>query len=69
MAITVSFPIKPFPVPESVVLEVPTSGLRQDGMQPAVHLKLKDLTEETLLELCDQFMKDVFALAKKDIPT
>ena len=56
-------PIKPFPVPETVVLELPP-GRRQDGMQALPQIQLKDLPDEVLAELIEEFTQRVMALAR-----
>ena len=60
----VSFPIVPFPVPESVCLRTPPRP-RQDGIHPLPLVVLKNLDERTLADLCIEFRKSVFEKAEK----
>ena len=59
--------LKPFRVP-NFVLPVPRAAKRQDGWQEAVGIPLSELSEETLLAMCEEFKQGVFAKAGKTIP-
>jgi hypothetical protein len=59
--------IHAFTVPNSVTLEMPT-GLRQDGMQRLPRVYLKELNENLLSDLCDEFRLNVFKEAGKADP-
>lgn len=56
--------IRPFPVPDSVILDQPP-GQRQDGLKPLPEVLLSYLSVETLDQLCNEFRAAVFAKAGK----
>jgi hypothetical protein len=58
----ISLPVKPFDVPESVVLDMP-AGRKQDGPIGLPRIKLSDLPEETLNQLIEEFAANVMAAA------
>ena len=60
----VSLKLKPFPIPDKVVVELP-AGLKQDGMQPLPTLTLAQLSDETLAELIEEFSTNVLIAAGK----
>ena len=64
MTITVDVKIKPFIVPNYVIQET-TAGRKQDGFKESPKFVLHELDDFTLQALCDQFVEDVFAKAKK----
>jgi hypothetical protein len=51
---------RPFPVPEKVFVNVP-------GRTKAVGIPLSDLSEDDLLDLCEQFKLDVIATAGYEV--
>ena len=59
--------IRPFQVPAEVQ-QVVAPRLKQEGLQFVPTFKLSELPVETLLALCDQFKRDVFKAAGKEIP-
>jgi hypothetical protein len=54
--------IRPFTVPEHVVLEMPV-GRRQDGAQPLPQILLKEIPQETLIQLIRDFEYEVLIKA------
>jgi hypothetical protein len=59
--------LQAFQVPNYVIAE-PRVGLKQDGLIEAPKWHLKEVDEETLSKLCDQFRHDVFTKAEKVDP-
>jgi hypothetical protein len=59
--------LQPFQTPNYVMAE-PKPGLRQDGMVECPKWHIRDVDEQTLSELCEQFRRDVFAKAEKVDP-
>lgn len=64
MSVKIELKLRPFPIPDGVTIDRPP-GLRQDGFIPAPVLKLGELDEETLEQLCEQFKDAVFKKAGK----
>ena len=64
MTITTGVMLKPFTVPNFVIQETPPRS-RADGFREAPKFALHELDDFTLQALCDQFVEDVFAKAKK----
>jgi hypothetical protein len=60
---TFQLPIVPFDVPTHVTLRLPP-GKREDGMRGPVVIALKDLPEETLAALIDEFVNAVLEAAR-----
>jgi hypothetical protein len=67
MSVKIELKLRPFPIPDGVVIDRPP-GLRQDGFIPAPVLKLGELDEETLEQLCEQFREAVYKKAGKESP-
>jgi hypothetical protein len=61
---TFSMKLKPFPIPETVIIEMPP-GKREDGIKPLPTLPLSALDEETLNTLIQEFAEAVLAAAGK----
>lgn len=59
--------LQPFTVPNFVSAEMPP-GRRQDGIKDAPKWELRDLSAETLAELCDEFRRAVFQKAERPDP-
>jgi hypothetical protein len=60
---TFQLPIVPFDVPTHVTLQLPP-GKREDGMRGPVVISLRDLSEETLMALLDEFNNAVLEAAR-----
>lgn len=63
--------LKPFRVPNFVLVDADRVGQRQDGFNPdnnGMKFELSQLDEDTLDELCEQFRADVFQKAGKVDP-
>lgn len=58
--------IKPFPVPESVYLDMPP-GRKQDGIRELPKVLLADLSDEQLVELCEEFTAAIFKGAGREL--
>lgn len=58
--------INPFDVPKSVSLKLPV-GKRQDGFAKPTSIHLSELDDETLHQLCDDFIINVYKIAKKEL--
>ena len=58
---TIALTLKPFPVPTEVVIEMPGTGVRQNGMKPLPTLKLNQLDVETAEALITEFAEAVMA--------
>ena len=52
---SISVKLKPFPVPTEVVIELPGSGLKQDGMTKLPTLKLSELDVATAEAMIEEF--------------
>lgn len=59
---SVSLPVKPFDVPEYVILDMPP-GRKQDGLVGLPRIMLHDLPEETLTQLIEEFAAKVMTAA------
>ena len=59
---TVQLKVKPFEVPDRVVLDMPP-GRKQDGIVPLPQLALSDVPRETLEALIAEFAENVMAAA------
>jgi len=68
MSLTVSLKIRPFTVPNYVLLELPPVG-RQEGFAGNHSLPLSELDADTLDQLCYEFRKAVFQKARKTDPS
>lgn len=53
----VSFPVVPFEVPTVVVIAMPSSGRREDGMRPLPTVPIAELPRETVEQMCADFTK------------
>jgi hypothetical protein len=51
--------LKPFSVPNFVLQEV-SAGVRQDGFTESPKYSIKDLPDDVLNKLCDEFRDNVF---------
>jgi hypothetical protein len=60
--------VKPFPVPDSVILDVDNANSGNRPFQKSPIVPLKDLSIETLHLLCDDFKRSVFKKAGKIDP-
>jgi hypothetical protein len=66
-AMKIELKLKPFQVPNYVFSEHPPV-LRQEGFQESPKFELRELSEEALSQLCDDFRRKVFEKAgKKDL--
>jgi hypothetical protein len=68
MSVEMKVKVKPFDVPNFVIQEVTTPGLKQDGFREAPKYSVKELDSELLSALCDRFREDVFSKAGKIDP-
>jgi len=59
--------LQPFQTPNYVMAES-KPGLKQDGLVECPKWHIRDVDEQTLSEMCDQFRRDVFAKAEKVDP-
>lgn len=59
MTVTKEVKLHPFAVPDYVFVETPPRP-RQEGFAEGPKFHLKELSEETLNSLCDNFRKEVF---------
>lgn len=59
--------LQPFQTPNYVIAES-KPGLKQDGMVERPMWHVKEVDENTLSEMCDQFRRDVFEKAGKRDP-
>lgn len=59
--------LQPFVTPNYVLAEMPT-GLKQDGMKETPKWALRDLSADTVSELCDEFRREVFKKAERPDP-
>ena len=57
--------LQPMIIPDYVLTE-PKVGTRQEGMIGTPKFHLSELSEETLIELCDDFKQRVLEKAKQD---
>lgn len=64
---TIALTLKPFTVPNFVLVETPP-GLRQDGAHQLPSIPLRDLPRETLEQLCAQFRESIMQKAGHIIP-
>lgn len=64
---TIETKLRPFTVPNFVTVVMPP-GKREDGLKPVPSFSLRELSPETLAELCDEFRVAVFAQAMKKDP-
>lgn len=60
---SLSLPIKPFDIPEFVLLDMP-AGRKQDGLVGLPKIYLADLSDEALASLIEEFTAGVMALAR-----
>lgn len=65
--VSIKVKLRPFTVPNFVIHEAPP-GLRQDGFFEGPKTALKDLDEQTLAALCEEFTENVFKKAGKQRP-
>lgn len=63
----ISLNVRPFTIPNSVILEVP-AGRRQDGIGEPTSLPISEVDPEVLSGLCDEFRASVFERAGKVDP-
>jgi hypothetical protein len=47
--------LTPFELPTHVTVQLPSSGLRQDGFRPPATIDINTLPRETVVQLCDDF--------------
>lgn len=64
---SINLKITPFTIPTEVLIQIPGSGKREDGMQQPITIKLSELDEETLAALCEEFTTSVFTSAGKTL--
>ena len=65
--VSIKVKLRPFTVPNYVIHEI-SPGLRQDGFLESPKTALKDLDEQTLAALCEEFIDNVFLKAAKKRP-
>ena len=59
----ISLKVKPFDVPTEVILDLPGTGRREDGMQALPKLKLNQIDAATLEALISEWAEAVMAAA------
>jgi len=64
---SIKLKITPFTVPSEVLIQIPGSGKREDGIQQPFAVDLSQLDEEILAALCEEFTTSVFMLAGKTL--
>lgn len=64
---TIQTKLKPFSTPNFVSIELPPRP-RECGMIELPSIALKDLDEDTLSQLCEEFRQNVFRKAGKKDP-
>jgi hypothetical protein len=64
---SINLEILPFTVPDEVSIKMPGTGKREDGIKPAITMKLSDLEVDSLIALCEEFTNNVFAAAGKSL--
>lgn len=62
MEVTIKIKLKPFTVPNYVLVDLPP-GKREDGLQEPPKYRLEDLDPATLGAMCDEFREAVFTKA------
>ena len=67
MEVNVKIKIKPFRVPNNVIIEGPPVA-KEDGFKPAESMPLSALDASTLGEMCEAFTRGVFERAGKQRP-
>ncbi len=67
MKIKTEIELQPFSVP-NFVIPMPPIVLRQDGWKPVDSIPIADVPEDVLLQLCRQFVMDVFNKGNKPVP-
>jgi hypothetical protein len=67
MEATFKVKLKPFTVPNYVLVDLPP-GKREDGFTEGPKYRLEDLDPVTLEAMCDEFRDAVFGKAKKSRP-
>ena len=67
MLMTIEVKLKPFSVPNFVIVEV-ESNPRQEGFKESPKYSLSDLDANTLEKLCEEFTVEVFKKAGKQRP-
>lgn len=55
--------LKPFMTPNFAIIKDGKIAQKQDGFQGSKSIALKDISQETLLEMCEQFKRDVLKKA------
>lgn len=55
---TIEQKLKPFGTPNFVIIEQPP-GRRQDGFKEAPSIPLRDVPEQVLLQMCEDFKQEV----------
>lgn len=55
---TIELKLKPFGTPNFVIIEQTPSG-RQDGLKEAPSIPLRDVPENVLLQMCEDFKAEV----------
>jgi hypothetical protein len=51
----IAISLTPLEVPTIVVLQVPTSGNREDGFKPCPTIAINSLPHQTVIDLCSEF--------------
>ena len=62
---TLQFELKPFDVPKTVTVVMPTTGKREDGIQALPTIPINQVDEETLNALIEEFALAVMTAAGK----
>lgn len=62
---TLNLELEPFVVPTAVVVRLPTSGKREDGIQPSPTIPLNMVDEDTLNSMIEEFALAVMTAADK----
>jgi hypothetical protein len=50
-----TIPLMPLDVPIIAVLNIPTSGNREDGFRPPATVQINSLPRQTVIDLCSEF--------------
>lgn len=64
---SINLELQPFSVPEFVTLKIPKNSNRVSLPAPPVTLGITELSEDTLLAMCEEFTTAVFAAAGKSV--
>lgn len=63
---SVSLQLKPFPVPSEVIIDLPGTGKREDGMKQLPTLKLNQLAPAELEAMISEWAEAVMAAAQAE---